>query len=749
MKKITVFFLLAVMLPAAAVSGYASSDIITKISVEGNTRTDADFIIGDSGLSEGDSLSAEAVGDAVRKLYAAGYLSDVSVERREADDGGIELVLRVAERPVIRALSFEGNNAYNDRRLRRVSELAVGARLVEKDVERASGLIASFYREAGFAEARVTEKIEVDYESLEADVVFTVEEGAAVRMVKVKFSGNTLFTDRQLRSQIQTGRRGVIRSLPFRREVLEEDLHRIVLHYHGAGHIDAEASIEEMTVDESGRRAVVGIKVEEGDYYSVRSIDIPDSYSEKIALREGGPFSPEQLQNDIRSVYDHLYSGGHLYAEVRGERFIDRENRTADVRFSVREGPVVFVERIRISGNIRTRDDVIRREMRIHPGERFDISKVRESQRRIRNLGRRQPFFEQVAFEIEDGTAHDRKDLHFKVVEGKTGTLLFGAGYSSDDKLLGFVEAHVDNFDIANPPSFMGAGQDLSLKGEIGSERKDYTLSFTEPWLFGVPLSFGVDGYDRLREWTDYDEGRAGGMIRFGYPLGDRNRLTMNYKYENVDISNFSADAPDDIRREKGSNNLSTVTFGLTRDTRDNFFDPRRGARSILSTELAGGPLSGDKDFMKYAARTSFYYPAWGGGAVNFRIEGRFAEAYGDSDAVPVYERFYLGGADTVRGYAYRDIGPKDDRGRPIGGNVRFMANVEYTVPIARELSLAAFFDAGNVWSTYDDLDLGDLVTGTGIGLRIMSPLGPLRLDYAYGFDVGKTRLHFTIGWPF
>lgn len=746
MRNTKILLIFAVLMIFAAGTLFCE-EIISEISVEGNIITPSHVIIEDSGLSEGDEFSSEDVRESVRRLYAKGYLEDVNVRRLD-ENGGLRLVFEVKERPVIAGLSFEGNSAFNDRRLQEVTELRGGARFLERDIDRALEEILFHYRAAGFAGVSVEEDIEKDPETGKVNITFSIEEGVPVRKINIEFSGNAVFSDREIRAVMQTGRRGIFRAQPYRREVLDEDLQRIVFLYHGKGYIDADVSLDEVVIDLERREALVKIDIKEGQKYVVRDIDIPGEYADLIGLDEGDAFSPEQMQSDIRSIYEHLYEQGLLYAEVRAERSVDREEMEADVRFLVREGPVVYVERILISGNLRTRDDVIRRELRIKPGDRFDITKIRQSQRRIQNLGTRQPFFERVTFEIEDGTDFDRKNLHFKVVEGKTGSLLFGVGYSSDDKLAGFAEANVDNFDIMDFPGFMGAGQDLSVKAEIGSEQRNYTLSFTEPWLFHVPLSFGVDLYDRLREWSEYDEGRDGGRLRLGYPLGDKNRISLGYKYEDVDISNFADEVSREIRREEGVHTLSTLSLGLRRDTRDSFFDPRSGARSGITSEFAGGPFSGDKDFRKYTARTSIYYPAWPGGALNFRLEGGYAEAFGVSDVVPVYERFYLGGADTVRGYPYRDIGPKDETGEPIGGDVRFMANLEYTIPILRELKGAVFVDVGNVWRSRDDFAIDDLVSGVGIGVRIMSPLGPLRLDYAYGFDRNATRLHFTIGWP-
>jgi outer membrane protein insertion porin family len=264
-----------------------------------------------------------------------------------------------------------------------------------------------------------------------------------------------------------------------------------------------------------------------------------------------------------------------------------------------------------------------------------------------------------------------------------------------------------------------------------------------------VPLSSGFDVYDRLREWDDYDEDRTGARIRLGYPLGEFNSILTRYKYEDVEIFDLSGDVSEEIGREEGVNTTSSLSFILARDTRDNFFNPRHGGRSSIETELAGNFLRGDREFTKYTGKTSWYFPSWRGSSINLRMELGLVEEFGSSEYVPIYERFYLGGADTVRGYAYRDIGPKDDRGEPIGGKFKTQANIEYIIPIAKDLKGAIFYDVGNVWSSKDEFDLGDLYSGVGIGIRLATPIGPLRLDYGYGIDISHGRIHFTVGWPF
>ncbi|MBI1976022.1 MAG: BamA/TamA family outer membrane protein, partial [Candidatus Omnitrophica bacterium] len=395
-------------------------------------------------------------------------------------------------------------------------------------------------------------------------------------------------------------------------------------------------------------------------------------------------------------------------------------------------------------------------ELRIKPGERYDGTKIRRSKERLYNLG----YFEEVAFDTEAASEPTKRDLAISVKEAKTGEFSFGAGFSSVDKLLGFVQVAQNNFDIANPPTFTGDGQKLALRANVGTVRRDYEVSFTEPWIFDHPVLFGFDLYNRttLRESDigfGFDEERRGGALRLGKEFREYLRGDLTYRLERIAISDVSASATDDLKRESGRNSISSLASQLTLDTRDNIFAPSRGYTVSGSLETAGGLLGADKDFIKAISSGALYLSTWQNWVLEFHLRGGWASEFGDSKDVPIYERFFAGGANTIRGYRERRIGPKDSNtDDPIGGKSMMIANVEYVFPIVEVLKGSIFYDTGNVWRRAGDIGSGTFRSGTGVGMRIKTPIGPVKLDWGYPLnppagESKKGRFHFNISRGF
>jgi len=422
------------------------------------------------------------------------------------------------------------------------------------------------------------------------------------------------------------------------------------------------------------------------------------------------------------------------------------------------ENQVVFVEKIKIRGNVKTKDVVIRRELRIKPGERFDGDKLRRSKERLQNLG----YFEEVSYDTEDTASQATKDLVVDVKETKTGAFSFGGGYSSIDQFVGFVEVEQKNFDWKNWPYFTGAGQDLKLRASAGSLSNGLELSFTEPWVFDYPVSFGFDLYRRTHKRESdvgygYDESVTGGDIRLGKEISEYWKTGLTYRYDTIKITNISTDASSDLLDEEGTNSISSIDYGLTYDSRDNVFIPTKGDVLSNSVMLAGGPLGGDRDFWKYTGRIEHYIPLFKESVLQMTARVGLADTYSDTVKIPIYERFFAGGAYSVRGYRERKVGPIDlSSGDPLGGNSMVIGNLEYTYPLISFLRLAVFYDVGNVWLKTNDIGSSGYKSGTGLGFRLKTPIGPVMLDYGIPLnkesgetEKGKGRFHFSMSHGF
>jgi outer membrane protein insertion porin family len=363
---------------------------------------------------------------------------------------------------------------------------------------------------------------------------------------------------------------------------------------------------------------------------------------------------------------------------------------------------------------------------------------LRRSKERLNNLG----YFEDVGFDIEDTAAPDQKDLVVDVKEAKTGSFSFGGGYSTVDQLIGFVELDQKNFDFSNWPNLTGGGQRVTARAEVGSTRNNILLSFTEPWLFDYPISGGFDLYRSQYEKSSntgyvYDQTRVGGKLRAGKELSEYVSTAGYYRLEDVNISNMDDSVSAALKEEEGKSLTSSVGGSLTHDHRDSSITPTKGWLVSGSADLAGGPLGADKDFYRLETNGSYYIPFRFNSVVEFSGRLGMVSAYGSTDNVPIFERYFAGGARTIRGYDERSVGPIDSgNGDPVGGEGIMLGSIEYTIPLIDVIKFATFFDTGTVSAKYGDIFSEDLYAGTGIGFRVKTPIGPMNL--AYGIPLNK-----------
>lgn len=712
---------------------------VKAIEVKGNKTIGVSTILSKIKIRVGDPYLQVVISDDLKRLYNTGYFSDVSIDRQDFQ-GGFKVVILLTEKPIVDKITFSKTRYQKSHALLGKIKTKEGKFLDNKDLKDDVKTIEELYAKKGMTDATVESQSTIDAATNKAKLHFVINEGYRTKIRRILVVGCKAFPARKIIRAIKTRNAWVLNAGYLKKDLLEEDMQRVKSFYEKEGFIDIKAGYN---IQEVGKgRIDVVINVEEGKRYYVG--DITTSGNSVVTPAEilnamkqiklDSVFSREKLEIDLGEIRTLYFDRGHIFANVQEITSLSPDTGKVEIKLNVDEGNLAYVDKVKIEGNTRTRDIVIRREIRLYPGDRFDGAKLRRSKERLKNLG----YFEDVSYDVEDTKEEDKKDLVVQVKEAKTGSLSFGGGYSTVDQLIGFVEIEQKNFDFSNWPTFTGGGQNLSLRAETGSFRSNQSLSFTEPWLFDYPISGGFDVYrsERTRERDvgyGYDETRTGGDLRFGKEISEYVHAGTILTREVVKIGNLDSGATADLQREVGKNAISVIGFNINRDTRDSVFNPMKGLYLGGSTDIAGKYLGGDKEFYRLQSNASYDIPLKFDSVLELRGRIGIVESYGDADSVPIFERFFIGGARTVRGYNERRVGPLDPvTADPLGGKSMLVGNIEYTVPLVEFLKLATFFDVGNVWSKVQDIGSDEFKAGAGFGLRVKTPIGPINLDYGY-----------------
>ncbi len=733
---------------------------ILKIEIEGNRIISNATIISNIKVRANQPYNENIINEDIKSLMSLGYFDNVEVEKKITPQG-IIVKFKLKEKPILKKITIEGAKHISRRQIKEVMGLKEGIFLDEVEVKDALLAVKDLYRKKGFTEAKVTYEVDVKKDTNEAHLKVIISEKGIVKVRKIIIKGNEAFSTKRIKKLIKTKEAWFFRRGIFKKEVLEDDIERIKDFYREQGFSDVEVSSSWDTLD---GKIFVTIKIKEGRRYYIGKVNIEgnrevsdDEIKKVIKLKEGDIFTKTKVEKqalDIQAIY---FDKGYIFAQVTPLSYVNPQTKKVDVTFHIVENEVNYVEMIHIRGNQKTKDKVIRRELRIYPGDKFEGTKIKKSRQRLENLG----FFEEVRFDTEPGSKPNWQNLIVEVKEAKTGYLSFGGGYSSVDEFIGFIELRQRNFDYKNFKTFTGAGQDLSLYGSFGTLAESYEISFTNPWIFDTPISFGFDGYKRQHEREEdvgyaYESKARGGAIRFGREFTDYLKGGVAYRFEKIQISDVVEDATQDLKEEEGSCDLSSLELNLSWDTRDNVFNPTQGIYFSNSFQVTGGFLGGDKDFTKLLARLSFYFPIKSKSVIELKLRAGIANPFSDTEKVPIYERFFAGGSSTIRGYHERKVGPIDPVTEdPIGGEALFVYNTEYTYSLTDFLKLAVFFDTGNVWKKCSDFLSGGFKSSVGLGLRVKTPIGPISVDYGWplnkepGEEKKEGRFHFNVSRGF
>ena len=689
----------------------------------------------------------------MQSILELGYFDNVEVA---VDTSTWKVTYKVKEKPYIKKISFKGNKVFS------LGKLKGEMTLKEKEFydlakfEESKTKVITLYKDKGYADVKLETVPTIDDVTNLMVLTFIITEGNRILIGDIKIEGATAYKSKKILGLMKTKPKKV-----YKEETLQEDRREIEKFYKNNGYIKAETYTPVITYNKDRTLMSILITMKEGAKYKIGKIAFQGNtvFSVKdlekvLSIKTGKLFSDEKLQDSLQSMQEMYSDKGYLHARIRPDFNPDEPNGIMNITFDITENDIVYLGTLYVDGLTNTKEYVIRREVLLKEGDVFSAAKVRRSLEKINNLG----FIESVDPQLQPTEKRDVTDLVLNVTEGKPGMLTAGGGYSSVQGLVGTLQLqHINLF---------GRGERLNLQYQFGSLQNSYQVTWTEPWLMQKPTALSLSLFNTqtilayATTISAYQENRKGTSVTVSPRLSDFLSLSFMYTYEDIAISNIDASVAYSSSYPTGISPSNAITSSLQTsiiwDTRDNIFDASRGGKKSLSLQYAGGPLGGDINFIRAVAASSWYFPTFWKFVLSVNLQAGAIDKFNTDQDVPIYERFYVGGADTVRGYQYRtEIGPLQ------GGKAMGVANIEYKFPIVSEknhtvLQGACFYDIGGTWLSADDIDLSlgeertKLKAGIGFGIRFTTPVFPLRLDWGYGLNHAPgealTQFYFTIG---
>lgn len=721
---------------------------VARVLVAGNRHIGTDAIKSVITTAPGDVYVAEKLSEDLRAIYLMGYFEDIWIEAKDEPEGKT-IIFRVKEKPVIREIRIEGNEVYKDEEIKENLGIRTGSILSIPRIRSNIKLIEELYRDKNYHNVQISHNI-YQSEQNQVDLVLVIEEGEIAFIRRIMFEGNIAHTSRELKGVMRTSEKGFFSWLTssgkLDRDNLNQDIARLSAFYHDNGYI--ESRIGKPQIELKDNWIYITIKIDEGPQFKVGRVNITgdiilpqEELIEKLKITREKFYSRRAVRGDVLTLTDIYSNKGYAFANISPRLDKDRDRLMVNITYVIDKGRPVYFERINITGNTKTRDKVIRRELKVYEKELFSGERLKRSMRNLHRLG----FFEDIRVATSKGSADDRMILNIDVTEKPTGAFSFGGGYSGAEGF--FLMASISERNL------FGRGQILQLKADFGRRTDRYMLSFTEPWLFDIPLAAGFDLYNWSKEFNTYDKDSVGGGIRLSYPVYDFTRVHFSYLYDVANIRNIAEDAPRTIWQMKGTNVTSSISTGLRYDSRDRIFNPTRGADLSINIEHAG--LGGDIAFTKCVADAGWYIPLFMDTVGFLHARGGYVRE-NPGGKLPLWERFYLGGIDSLRGFDWHEISPVDAYGNKIGGDRFVQFNAEFIFPLIKSVGLigVVFYDTGNVFDDHESIDLGNLRQSVGYGFRWYSPIGPIRLEKGYIINPrpGERkdgRWEFTMGAAF
>lgn len=768
MKKRYLLIAAGVMLSA----GSLFAEVISELKFEqfGGNPVAEEQLLFQVQQRPGSEFNPQITAEDVKRLYNTGLANNVSYTVSRNDDGGLVLTFKVNLKPLVRSIKFEGNEKYTERELLNLlmeADFYANEPLNDAKLTASANKLREFYFGEGYYQATVVPVVQADEDGA-LNVIFRINEHLREKLDKVSFENNTVFSDWTLRYSIANQPWPVVSRLfdigLYNEAELEADEARLRALYWQKGYLDFK--VEEIKADpqaDDPEYVDLTFVLFEGNPYQFTGYNFKGNtkfdaatLAPLIALKEGEVFNSDLESASIQNIMDFYGTFGYADVDVQAVRRANFADNTVQVDFEITEGRKYRVEEINITGNKITKEKVILRELAIMEGDPLDTNRVEVSRQRLLGMG----YFNRVDATMQAGERADSRRVVFDVEEKDPYTFRIGGGFSDSDSLAGMVEFSNNNFDITNPGNlFRGGGQRFRVQAIVGLERYNFNVDFTEPWLFDIPLRFDLSGYGNYVEYDHWDEQRIGVKTsltkRILQNIDEFNTATVGYKFEYVEVDNVSRHSSEYLRSLQTHDLVSQFSLLLNRDTRDNLLEPTSGYQVSVLGAVSPRIAGSSEDFYRTEARGSYYYSFWDK-AIIWHVGAHIGvvDNFGGGE-VPLYERYFLGGGETLRGFPYRRVSPVDENGDNVGGASMFLATTEISHPIWRFIRGAVFCDVGSVWEKSYRFNPGDLNVGVGYGLRIKVPVlnAPIKLDLAYPVlnnqdDLSsKLRFHFNMGF--
>jgi outer membrane protein insertion porin family len=747
---------------AASEEAAVATRVVKAVEVisAGGAQIDESRIRANMATRVGSVFEEDVLEQDVKNLYTTGLVDNVEISTSDVA-GGVRVVVRVTGRGAAGDVSFVGNTVFDSVRLRKEVEVAAGAPVDETKLFTGATKIRELYGKRGFADVSVEYRTQPSATQGFVNIIYTISEGQRGIINDIRFEGLSNIKEGDIRSKLKLKKKRVWhlwgKAGKLSNDELQEDIRTVERAIQDKGYVYAKVAqvrrepIKDdrvdivFVIDQGGQYNIAGVSIEGNTVFTLEEL------TPALSVQTGFPYSATDISNDEKMLGDYYGSRGYADARIDTSVLADGAD-TVRVAYRITEGEKSYIRKINIAGNSKSKDNVIRRELAFAPGEEFNTVKIEKSRNRLQNMG----YFSQVDLRNNPTGTPGFKDIDIDVTEQSTGSINVGAGFSSIDSVVGFFSLTQTNFDLTNWPNFTGAGQRFGLDVRIGDKRRDFSMNIVEPWFLGQRLSLGGELFFRDLYYLsdDYEQQTYGAAINLRKPIGENAYAELSYTIQNITIDGISSDASDAIRAEEGEYLQSKLDLTLAHDTRDSVYITRKGHKLQFGTLVSGDFLGGDVSVYGFSLEAAQYVSLPFDMIFSFEGAARTVDNLGGGDRVPIFERLFLGGANNLRGFDFRDVGPKDERGEPIGGKTSAYASLELSFPMIEKIRGAVFYDVGVV--SDDSFDGGgDVNSDVGVGLRLFFlPTGPIRLDYGIPvtsdeFNDSSGQFNFNIGYRF